>query len=131
MMGLLCGIIVYYLRKERLELKYTLLWLLALLIVLIVVIFPQLINTVAALVGVYNPVNLVFYVQGVFVVIILLSMTAIVSGLNRRIRRLAQEVAILEERLRQAEGLGLKASASRGVQEQTVPLNSAAGKAAQ
>lgn len=95
--------IFHMLRKERLELKYTLLWLAALLVTGIVVIDPLIVFTISSWVGIINPVNLVFFVEGAFVVAILLSVTAIVSGLNRKIRRLAQENALLEERLRRLE----------------------------
>jgi hypothetical protein len=103
---LLAVIIVSMLRKERLELKYTLLWLAALVVTTIVVFAPQIVFQIAAWVGIINPVNLVFFVEGAFVIAILLSVTAIVSGQNRKIRRLAQEIALLEERLRTSQSAG-------------------------
>lgn len=101
---ILLGVIMFHmLRKERLELKYTLLWLMALIVTAVVVVAPQIVFQIATWVGIINPVNLVFFVEGAFVIAILLSVTAIVSGLNRKIRRLAQELALLDERIRKME----------------------------
>lgn len=107
--SLLVAIFVYFiiifnlLRKKRLNLKYTLVWLLSALVMLIITVFPQLAYGLARFVGVMNPVNAVFLVVSTFMLIIILSLTAIVSSLNASKISLTQKVALIEKRLRDLE----------------------------
>ncbi|MBO6158949.1 MAG: DUF2304 domain-containing protein [Firmicutes bacterium] len=97
--------LVILLKKKKLSLRYTLLWLLADLVLLVLAIFPDLINWFTRQVGIVSPVNAVFAVEAIFVLVIMLSLTGIVSQENRKIRKLAQENAILEKRVRDLEKL--------------------------
>lgn len=97
------AIIVNMLRKKNLNLKYTLIWLVSALLMLIIAIFPEIIYELASLIGVIDPVNVVFVIEAMFVLLILLSLTAIVSHLNTKSRRLIQSVALLEKRVRELE----------------------------
>lgn len=96
-------IIFYFLRKRNLNIKYTLLWLFSAVIMLIVTIFPSIINFIAHILGVIDPVNIVFTIEGMFSLLILLSLTLIVSDLNHKFRILAQNMGLMEERLRRLE----------------------------
>lgn len=86
-----------------LNLKYTLLWLAAGLIMLILTIWPQILDLASTLVGVFDPTNALFAVIFFCVIIILMSLTAIVSRLNERLKRLIQADALLEKRVRDLE----------------------------
>lgn len=97
------AIIINMLRKKNLNLKYTLIWLVSALLMLIIAVFPEIIYELASLVGVIDPVNVVFVIEAMFVLLILLSLTAIVSHLNAKSRRLIQAVALLEKRVRELE----------------------------
>ena len=108
---------------KRLNLRYTLLWLLSAFVLLILAILPGIITEVAHLVGIASPVNTVFVLEGLFVLFILLSLTSIVSGLNRKIYSLTQYEALLEGRVRELEKkLNLEGK------EQVLPLDKTAGK---
>lgn len=96
-------IILQMLKNKKLNLKYTLVWLLSAFVMLIATIFPGIVNIVAASIGIISPVNFVFVLEGMFVLLILLSLTAIVSHINNRIYRLIQSLAILEKRVRELE----------------------------
>lgn len=106
---LLIAVIIYYmivfhlLREKRLHLKYTLLWLLSGAAMLILSVFPRLISVFSNAVGIYDPVNALFAAIMFFVIIILMSLTAIVSKLNDKNKRLIQVIAILEKRVRELE----------------------------
>ena len=97
------AVIINMLRKEKLDLKYTLIWLLTGLVLLIFGVFPELTYQVSALVGIETPVNMIFVIEAIFVLAILLSLTVIVSQLNKKNRRLTQSVALLEKRLKDLE----------------------------
>ena len=95
--------LVILLKQKKLSLRYTLLWLLADLVLLIVAIFPGIINWFMSIVGIVSPVNTVFAIEAIFVLVIMLSLTCIVSQENRKIRKLIQENALLEKRVRDLE----------------------------
>lgn len=73
---------------------------------LILAIIPQILNMFANLVGIYEPTNALFAIIFFCIIIILMSLTAIVSKLNEKSKRLIQKIALLEERVRQLEELG-------------------------
>lgn len=101
---LFLGIIIYYLAKKKLNLKYSLTWLAAGLGLLILAIFPQLVDMIGSLVGIAAPVNTVFLFAGMFMLLIIFTLTMIVSHMNSRIYRLTQMQALLEKRVRELEG---------------------------
>lgn len=96
-------VILNMLKKKRLNLKYTLTWLFAALALLVVDCFPQIIDGIMELVGVASPVSMVFVLEALFVLVILLSLTAIVSRLTEQVYRLTQTIAIMEKKIRELE----------------------------
>jgi len=100
---LFLALILRFVGKKRLNLKYTLVWLIADISMLIVTIFPQIIDRVGALVGIAAPVNTIFLFSGMFMMLIIMTLTFIVSNLSNRVHRMAQSIAILEKRVRDYE----------------------------
>ena len=97
-------IILAFLTKKHLNLKYTLIWLLADLFMLVVAIFPGIVDWLGSVFGIASPVNTVFLFAGMFSLLIILTLTMIVSHMNNRIYRIVQAQAILEKRVRDLEG---------------------------
>lgn len=95
---------VYMLKKNRLALKYSLLWLFSGIVMLVLSLFPQVLDSVSELVGVYSSVNALFAVMLLCGLILMISFTMIISREKAEIVRLTQEVAILENRLDKLEG---------------------------
>ena len=95
--------IIHLLRKGKLSLKYSLIWIFSSIILLIMIIFPQISIQVSKWVGVEVPSNFIFMLEGIFVLIILISLTLIVSNQTSRLTRLTQTIAILERRIRDLE----------------------------
>lgn len=96
-------IILYFLKQRALNLKYTLLWLLAGAVMGILVIVPELLTAIIHLFGIQDNMNGLFIFCIGFIIMILLSLTSIASRQNRKIRTLTQELAILDKRLRELE----------------------------
>lgn len=90
-------------KEEKLNLRYALTWLLMAIVMLLVSIFPGIVNILSSALGVASVVNTVFVLEGLFVLLILLSLTSIVSLQTNRIRKLAQTQALLEARVRELE----------------------------
>jgi len=97
------GIIIFFLRKNALSLKYTLLWLISGFIMLIVSIFPVIITFISKILGFQVASNALFVLILGFFLIILLSLTSIVSRQTEKIKTLAQTIALLEKRVREME----------------------------
>lgn len=95
--------IFYCLKKRALALKYTLLWMVAGLMVLLVDLFPQLLMILVVVLGVELPVNGIFAICIFFMILLLISMTSIVSKQTDKIYHLTQYVASLEKRVREME----------------------------
>ena len=91
-------------RKSKMELKYALAWFLVGGIVLIFDIFPQLLSWLANLMGVGIPVNMLFFMGFVFALLIIFSLSFSVSRLSGKVKRMAQEIALLKEELDKANG---------------------------
>ena len=96
-------VILALMRRGRMSLKYSLIWFLSGVILLICAIFPQVISFFTRLMGIYSDTNAVFFIGVCFLVLIVLSLTSIASGQSERIRTLVQTQAILEKRVRDLE----------------------------
>ncbi|MDD6236592.1 MAG: DUF2304 domain-containing protein [Clostridiales bacterium] len=97
------GAIILLLKKGTLTLKYALVWLLLGLVLLIMVIFPDLFISLSRILGFEVTSNFVFLVEGVFVLVILVSLTVIVSKHAAKLTRLIQTIGILDKRVRELE----------------------------
>jgi hypothetical protein len=92
----IAGSILYLVRRDHLHGPYAVWWLLVALIVTVLGIWPQLVDKLGYSLGVgYPPVLLLVLAQGMMVVK-MLTMDIERSRQERRLRRLAQHMAILE-----------------------------------
>lgn len=92
--------LIFLLKKRSLNIKYTLLWIFSGVLMLLLAVFPEILNRFATIVGVYDPTNALFALILFCIIIILMSLTAIVSKLNEKNKQLAQAIAKIEKRLR-------------------------------
>lgn len=93
--------IINLVRKKKLDLRYALVWLLVGGVVLVFDIFRPLLAFITRLAGVDLPVNLMFFLGFVFSLLIIFTLTVAVSGLSEKVKRLTQEMALLEKELRE------------------------------
>lgn len=107
--SLLAAVLVFFiivlsmLKRRRLTLKYTLLWLLTGVVMLIFVVFPELLQSLAGLIGAQTLMNTLYLLIIGFILVLLMMLTSIVSKQTERIAFLAQANAILEKRVRELE----------------------------
>jgi len=93
---LLAGIILWLIRRDHLHSRHALWWLLVALSVMILGIFPTLIDQVAIQLGINYPPTLVFILGMAMILVKVISIDLHQSDLERKMRRLAQRLAILE-----------------------------------
>ena len=103
--GMVCYFILLliFLKRKSLLLKYALLWVFAGIFLSSMVIFPNLLLWIKEIFGMESNMNALFVMILGFVVMILMALTSIVSRQAVRIRILVQENAILEKRVRELE----------------------------
>ena len=100
--SLLAAVLVFFiivlsmLKRRRLTLKYTLLWLLTGVVMLIFVVFPELLQSLAGFIGAQTLMNTLYLLIIGFILVLLMMLTSIVSKQTERIAFLAQANAILE-----------------------------------
>ena len=87
------------LRRGVLKEKYAVLWLFIAGVGLFFAVFPGLLDWVGARLGVGAPVNLLFFVLGVVLVLVSVQLSYELSRHEARIRRLAEEVALLRQQM--------------------------------
>lgn len=87
-------VIVNMIRKKALELRYALAWLAVGVSVLVLDLFPKLIETISKLIGIADPVNMLFFAGFCFSLAIIFVLTIAISRMSIRIKELAQELAL-------------------------------------
>ena len=96
----LLGVIVELIRSRRLRERYALLWLLTGVVLLVLSLWREGLNTIAGWFGVTGyPPAVFFAVASFFVLIVLLHYATVISKLADQNVILAQRVALLESRL--------------------------------
>lgn len=89
--------IVGMIRNKKLELQYALAWLLVGIGILIVDCFPQILNAFSSIFGVEYPVNMLFFLGFCFSLGIIFSLTLAVSRMSVKIKKVTQQLALLED----------------------------------
>ena len=88
--------VISLVRRGKLLLKYSLLWLFLSFLMLICVVFPRLVYRVSELVGFGIPSNFIFFGTIIVLLAIVLSLSVAVSRLLLSVKNLTQRLAILE-----------------------------------
>lgn len=107
--ALIIGVAVYFvmilmfLKHKALALKYTLLWMLAGIVLGVMVIWPEVLTYFIRMLGIASNMNGLFAACIAFIIMILMSLTSIVSKQADKIKNLTQTVAKIEKRLREVE----------------------------
>ena len=87
------------LRKGVLREKYAVLWLLVSGVALVLAVIPGTLQEISNFLGVETPSNLLFFVTVVLLVLVSVQLSYELSRHEARIRRLAEEVALLRQEI--------------------------------
>lgn len=85
-------------RNRKLELKYALTWLFLGVALLVAVLIPGVLDAMSAFLGIYNPMNMVFFLGFLFSIIVIFVLTISISNNANRVRKMAQKIALNEYR---------------------------------
>lgn len=86
-------------RRRKLELKYALSWLIAIVFVLVLDCFPIFLTKLSGFLGIWAPVNMIFFLGFCFSLLIIFVLTVTLSRMSERVRKLSQAVALNEEKI--------------------------------
>ena len=92
-------LIANMLRKKKIDLKYSLRWMVLCLLALILDIFPQLMYNCAKILGIELPSNMVFLVAIILLISVIYSLATSMSHLSTKVKHLTQELALLREEI--------------------------------
>lgn len=100
---LLLATSIIILKRERMPVKYSLIWIFSSIIILLIAVIPNLFVYLSKLIGFETMSNMVI---GIFIFILLMitmSLTIIVSSQKKKITLLIQEISILKEKVNKNE----------------------------
>lgn len=97
------GSLINMIRKHKVDLQYSLLWFLLAFAILILAIFPSLLDGLTNALGIGLPINLLFFAGFCFSLVIIFSLSLSLSKLSEKHKQLTQEVGLLKEKLEKIE----------------------------
>jgi hypothetical protein len=93
-------VIFELIRSRRLQERYALLWLVTGGVILLLSVWRDALRLVAEQIGIAYPPSALFVLGFFFILVVLLHYSTVISELSERNVRLAQDIALVEERLR-------------------------------
>lgn len=103
--GLMMLVVVELIRRGRLKERYSLLWLFAGGILILLSSSRHVLEYIARLFGIFYPPSFLFLLAFLFLLLITLHFSVVISGVTEKNKQLAQEIALLRQELREiAEG---------------------------
>jgi len=118
MLVIIVALLIFFismLRTKKLDLKYCLIWLFALFGIALFCAFPTWLDSLSDLLGIGVPVNTLFLVCIAFLTCVCISLTIVVSRLSDKLRKLSQNIAIIESE--NAKKINQNRAAIKGIEE--------------
>ncbi|MHA6483036.1 DUF2304 domain-containing protein [Paenibacillus sp. strain BS8-2] len=85
--------------RYKLDLKYALLWIFLGSVVVLISIFPKIVGMISNLLEIETPVNGLFLLSIILILIILFNLTLALSTSHNKIKNLSQELGIYKQEL--------------------------------
>lgn len=95
--------ILYLIRKRKLREQYALLWLLMSAVMMLLSLFPSLLDEIAGRIDIFYAPSLLYLLSVVAILFILLHLTLAVSSLTHRVIVLTQTLGLQEDRIQKLE----------------------------
>lgn len=95
--------IINLVRKNKLDEKYSILWLFASAVILIVALFPSIITIIAQKFNVFYPPTLMLLFAIIILGAYIVHITVVITKQNKMIVKLTQELGILKEKIEEEE----------------------------
>lgn len=92
-------LVIELIRRGRLKERYSLLWLCASALLLVLSLSRSVLEYLSHVLGIYYPPSLLFLLAFLFLLLITLHFSVVLSGLSEKNKKLAQELALLRQEL--------------------------------
>ena len=96
-------VIIFSVIKRKLNIKYSIVWLLWALLSMLMAIFPNIFYGLSSILGIQMPVNTVFLIMSALLYALTFYVYIMISKHNEEIIKLTYEVALLKKRLDEKE----------------------------
>lgn len=83
-------------RKRRLKEKYAVLWLFTVIIMMGIVIFEKMLTALVNILGIKIPINGIFFLGILFLIVINIHFSVVISKLTEQNKKIAQKLSLLE-----------------------------------
>jgi hypothetical protein len=100
--GALMIVVIELIRQGKLKERYSLLWLLSGAVLLLLSSSRTLLEAVSHLLGIFYPPSFLFLLAFLFLLLITLHFSVVISGLSEKNKHLAQEIALLRQEMQEA-----------------------------
>jgi hypothetical protein len=101
---ILVFVVLELIRSRRLQERYALLWLVTGGVMLVLAVWRDALGMLADFVGIAYPPSALFVLASLFILVVLLHYSTVLSKLSDENKILAQRIGLLEERLERHEG---------------------------
>jgi hypothetical protein len=101
--GLIFFTVIELIRRNHLKERYSLIWLAASIVLMVFSSWRGLLHFIALKLGIYYPPSFLFLLAIVFLLVLLLHFSTVISSQSDRNKRLAQEIGILRSRIDRME----------------------------
>jgi hypothetical protein len=101
--GALLLLVIDLVRRRKLTEEYSFIWLLCAAALLVLSLWRDILHVTARWLGVYYPPAVLLLVLIFFVFVASLYFSVVISGQRRQIEHLVEELALLDQRMREAE----------------------------
>jgi hypothetical protein len=101
--ALFLGFVVIMIKNKKIELKYTLTWLLTAAAFIVLSIFPETLVLLSQLLNIKEPVNTLFLSIIFFMLLIIFTLTLALSRNASRVKTITQEIGIIKMELSRLE----------------------------
>lgn len=98
----LFAFVIDFIRRGLLKEKYSVLWIAAALAILVLSVKKGLLDAIAGILGIAYPPSLLFLVAFVFILLINLHFSVVISILHEKNKALVQEITLLKNSLKEA-----------------------------
>ena len=89
--------VVELIRRNKLKEKYSLLWLASSFVILLFSVSRELLHSISFFFGIYYPPSLIFLLAFLFLTVINIHFSTVISELFEKNKTLTQEIALLKE----------------------------------
>jgi hypothetical protein len=89
--------IVGNIRRQKINFRYGIGWMLVAILIMLLAIWPRILDLISYALGIAVPVNMLFFMGFIFLVILVFFLSRSVSDLSEKVKQLSQELAIAKK----------------------------------